>query len=219
VPFWRPRGCVLWLDFLEPKGDTVYDKSGYDNHGTIYGATRVGALGRYGLSFDGVDDYVEVPHNNSLMLHQGGSIEAIVRHREFKSANGILLHGNDYVLFSRDTKRIHFSYYDGTVWREPYSEVCLELNKWQHLVAAWVPKPAEGITEIRFFCDGKPVGVKDAPNQPVKDEVPLYIAWGWEPYIFFKGPITVVRVYNRALSEREIRANHAYFFSRIKRAV
>ena len=31
-------GLVLWLDFEEGHGDKVYDKSGYGNHGTIYGA-------------------------------------------------------------------------------------------------------------------------------------------------------------------------------------
>ena len=34
--FWRPRGCVLWYDFAELSGDTVYDLSGNGNHGTIY---------------------------------------------------------------------------------------------------------------------------------------------------------------------------------------
>ena len=62
-------GCVLHLPMDEGFGDTVHDRSGYGNHGTIYGASWVwdDELGRYMLSFDG-DDYVgdlNVPVNNS----------------------------------------------------------------------------------------------------------------------------------------------------------
>jgi len=32
-------GLVLWLNFEEGFGNTTYDKSGYNNNGTIYGAT------------------------------------------------------------------------------------------------------------------------------------------------------------------------------------
>ncbi|HDD42731.1 MAG TPA: LamG domain-containing protein, partial [Nitrososphaeria archaeon] len=31
-------GLVLWLNFNESSGDKVYDRSGNENHGTIYGA-------------------------------------------------------------------------------------------------------------------------------------------------------------------------------------
>ena len=33
------NGLVLWLKMDEGSGNTVYDSSGYNNHGTIYGAT------------------------------------------------------------------------------------------------------------------------------------------------------------------------------------
>ena len=49
------------------RDDKWFDFSGKGNHGTIIGATWT-AKGRLGpsLSFDGVDDYVEVPHSASL---------------------------------------------------------------------------------------------------------------------------------------------------------
>jgi Uncharacterized conserved protein len=54
-----------WL-MDEGSGDKVYDTSGNNNHGTIYGATWVDSPYGKALSFDGVDDYVQT--DNPLEL-------------------------------------------------------------------------------------------------------------------------------------------------------
>ena len=51
---------VLVLPLNEGSGDIVYDRSGYNNHGTIYGgATWQKEWRDWLLSFDGVDDCVD----------------------------------------------------------------------------------------------------------------------------------------------------------------
>jgi len=59
---------VLYLPFDHDDGSYARDRSGYNNHGIIYGATI--AAGKIGMarSFDGVDDYIEVAHSPSLYL-------------------------------------------------------------------------------------------------------------------------------------------------------
>ena len=54
--------------FDENIGTTANDSSGYNNTGTVYGATWV--QGKYGsaLSFDGIDDYVNVSNSSSINL-------------------------------------------------------------------------------------------------------------------------------------------------------
>jgi len=52
----------------EGSGTTVYDRSGYDNHGVIFGATWQKIWRDWILYFDGTDDYVEIPHSPSLYL-------------------------------------------------------------------------------------------------------------------------------------------------------
>ena len=59
---------VLYLPFDRDDGSYARDRSGYVNHGTIYGATRVAGKIGAGLSFDGVDDYVNVSDSDSLDL-------------------------------------------------------------------------------------------------------------------------------------------------------
>jgi len=67
---------ALW-HFDEGFGNTVYDDSGNENHGTINGATWTDA-GKFdgGLIFDGVDDYIKVLDNQSLDLIDELTIEA-----------------------------------------------------------------------------------------------------------------------------------------------
>ncbi len=57
---------VGWWNFNEGSGTTARDISGYDNHGTIVGATYVDGVpgtGGTALEFDGVGDYVETSHS------------------------------------------------------------------------------------------------------------------------------------------------------------
>jgi len=54
------ESCVLRLPFDENFGSKAYDLSKYKNHGDISGASWVDGKHGKALSFDGVDDYVDV---------------------------------------------------------------------------------------------------------------------------------------------------------------
>ncbi len=61
--------CVgMWL-FDEGRGDVAEDSSGTDNNGAIEGGAKWvnGKFGK-GLSLNGSDAYVEIPHDDSLMV-------------------------------------------------------------------------------------------------------------------------------------------------------
>ena len=55
------RGCVgAWNPGLGPTGLTLRDWSGFGNHGTLTnGPTWAASQGKYALSFDGTNDYVD----------------------------------------------------------------------------------------------------------------------------------------------------------------
>jgi len=57
-PLLHDLSQVLYLPFDHDDGSYARDRSGYDNHGTVYGATRIAGKVASALSFDGVDDYV-----------------------------------------------------------------------------------------------------------------------------------------------------------------
>lgn len=63
--YWRKRrvhdkSLVLYLSFDKDDGSYARDRSGYNKHGVIYGASRVAGKVGNALSFDGVDDYANV---------------------------------------------------------------------------------------------------------------------------------------------------------------
>jgi len=219
VPFWRPRGCVLWLDLLEPKGDTAYDKSGYENHGTIYGATRVRALGRYGLSFDGINDYVEVPDSMSLDIVERITIEFMINpildgtitanHLIGKRTAGVWT--DNYTCFFRGNGEVSFAIFG--VGSVKTAVGVLKSGVWNHLVFLY-----DGF-EMKIYVNTNIMAFTSATGAITPNDQPIIIGTREDFVYYIEGMISFVRIYNRALSEREIRANYAYFFSRIKRAV
>ncbi len=216
MPFWRPRGCVLWLDFLEPSGSVAYDKSGYGNHGTIHGAQRVRSLGRWGLEFDGVDDYVETP---VVSVTNKFTIEALVLYEEGQPEGnyaGIVCNLNGCSDTNRFLVRADVVLLQLQISGETYNHFCYNIpqlqNVWRHYVATY-----DGAA-VRIFIDGEKryekaqTGVLDSGTRP------LYVGWGSTnpSYYHLRGVIAFVRIYNRALTSREIKANCAYFFSHLK---
>jgi len=61
---------VLYLPFDYDDGSYARDRSGHNNHGTIYGATEVAGKIGTARDFDGTDDYViaSLPHSNSITI-------------------------------------------------------------------------------------------------------------------------------------------------------
>jgi len=179
VPFWRPRGCVLWLDFLEPKGDTAYDKSGYDNHGTIYGAARVRALGRYGLEFDGVDDYVELPIIKAPAETNCFTLEALIKTTDERPDVWIVTGAHeatlaDYILgIGYGRLKLFCRAYD-VAWQ--HSTYFIADEKWHHVVGSicsgiapqmWVDGKLVWEGPVRTFDliePTSPAGVERAPT-------------------------------------------------------
>jgi len=55
------NGLVGYWSFNEGSGNISYDSSGNNNDAMIYGASWSGGVFGFGLTYDGQDDYVEVP--------------------------------------------------------------------------------------------------------------------------------------------------------------
>ena len=105
---------VLWISGRNRTGNSkILDLSKKGNHGNIVGASWANTpLGHSALSFDGVDDYVEVPNDASLDITNAITIEAWICWRGGAGHRGIVVKnagaGNQsYQLKKHDNPLVH----------------------------------------------------------------------------------------------------------------
>jgi len=211
--FWRPRGCVLWFDFGEPIGGIAYDLSGVENSGVIYGASRVSGPLSGALSFDGVDDYVEVPHDPSIDFNTSFSTEVLMRTTADAGAPlgkqmGVPPYTGYYLGMGRTVAgRVDFVHIDvGGNVRYVTSRTVND-GKWHCL---------HGIVRnltIEVWTDGELDAATGILSQDVRNPEALRVGCVRQGVYHWSGSIALVRIYNRALAQREIRA-HYYYLTR-----
>lgn len=206
-----------------PFNGNANDESGNLHNGTIQGATlstdRNGNLNK-AYSFDGVNDYISVAHNNALNLIGNftisvwyksdgcltpcGTYHTIINKRDESVAGdnwpwGVSISyitgtGNEFQkIFASRRNNSNLDY--------QVSESEIQLNTWQHAVI--VVKDNVQSIYIDSELDGTYTYVQ---GQPASTEN-MIIGWNLRPDLEqFKGLIDDIRLYNRALTTEEILA-------------
>ena len=218
--FWREKGLVLDLQFAEMQGNTVYDLSGNNNNGTIYGAQwkRGPLLGS--LYFDGADDYVKIPNSTSLNP-SFISVEVLVK---FTKDTG------NWVIVTEKGGPPKFMiayYYPAPHWLfqivtsdavQHYINVyeSIILGKWYHGVLTF-----DGNSLCAYINSAKKsciavTGTLETETYPLTIGIRSANLTSYP----LAGEVALLRIYNRALSEDEIKAHYHYlmgYVNRIKR--
>jgi len=206
------RGLVLYLPFVRfvpHRPDTitkVFDRSPFGNHGTIHGAVwQTLPSGKSVLSFDEVDDYVEVPDSNSLRLqrftitvwfksstYDDGLIRPFAKKGEswgwklFNYAFCVRGKGLKYILIVGD----------GTEYYEVSSPE-ITPNEWHFGAGVY-----DGEYLIIYDNGVEIARQKIGEKTLYTSDDPLWIS---RISYALNGTIDEVRIYSRALSEEEIR--------------
>lgn len=192
-------GLVGRWHFDEGAGNIAHDSSGYHNDGTVYGASWTS--GRFGkaLSFDGVDDYVEVPNSHSLDLDRV-TLEAWI-YVTTNTVGTIVRKGPTYsdrvygldIGYAGVRKLFGFVVLGSTSGPAltAYGSTSLATNMWHHVAMVY-----DG-TKVRIYADGALDGESSTQTGMISDNLqPLRI--GAYPGQF-QGKIDEVRVWNQAL--------------------
>jgi len=197
-------GLVARYGFGASSGTVVSDSSGKGNNGTVAGGTWVAGHTGNALSFNGTSSTVTVPHNATLALTTGMTLQAWVKPTAVDGWRSILLKerggGLSYGLYANGvaapnasintTGNNNDTYADGTA--------ALPTNAWAHVATTY-----DGTT-LRLYVNGVQVAAT-AHTGPIVDAGGALRIGGnavWGEY--FAGLIDDVRVYSRALTAAEI---------------
>lgn len=223
-----PADAVLIMHFDEGSGTIAKDASGHGNDGTIHGATWTTGISGKALSFDGVDDYVDVGtffNLDAFTLDAWVFIDPATNtgERRIISKDNVNLPGSRE-LFNLKTsspfvsgKYGHAAFgvaiapYDAIPMGDPNID-CIESPSpltagWHHLAGV-----RETVTKrFELYVDGILVASKKPTVFGTIDSaVPTVIGQVCPSYNgeFFNGIIDELAIYSRALTAEEIKAHY-----------
>lgn len=212
------HGLVGWWNFDEASGSIAYDYSGYGNHGTMYASSTIVDLhtssgckiGRCG-NFNGIDNLVTA-QGGSVMIPDGKGNAMTVMAWAYKTNinGGMVAYQNGPFFLSMGTvmgsggTEIHTP----NNWKGVSSSQSLNINTWYHLAITYDSQKNLITNYVNGVQDG--TGYQTGLLNPALSCVGIgYATWGGcsGPLTnFFPGLIDDIRVYNRALSDAEIKA-------------
>jgi len=189
--------------------ETTPDASGNGNRGTLMNDPQWATDGsRDVIEFDGVNDYVEVPHHPSLCVTTEATVMAWIKTPRYAypghNYQGILAKSNDfrsYSFYTMSGGSLHFS--TGPYPHTPsISSGSIPLDEWVHVCAM-----VRGGAHV-YFIDGAPAGsgASDVTLPGESDTAPVVIGKASEDNRQFAGLVDDVRIYNRALGDEEVAA-------------
>ena len=200
------------------KGSLLADKTPYENDGTIYGATfttdRKGKANS-AMSFDGVDDYIDIDFPNELIgfTTQDFTISFWMNAKTFSGqstykriiditetispANNFQFSGTSF-----NNQLQFYGHKDGIIYRKAMNPETTPLNEWIYVVGLW----KSNINDISLYVNtieqtNSGYGTPTAVSSNVFN---IGRRGDGNTDTYFNGSIDDVRIYNRALSQEEI---------------
>lgn len=219
APLQTPKqGPVAAWSFDEGEGTTAEDLTGDGHTATLHGATWT-TRGRYGgaMEFDAAEEsHLSVPDSPELDLTEEFTLEAWVR-PESESNEWAPIIAKE-MGGGEAAEELAYWLYEGD-WNpnEPFggtepepgeedqaeSDDPLPVDAWSHVALTW-----DG-SKVRLYVDGELVDCSPVvpAGAPPVTEGELQIGGATELGDYFTGRIDEARVYNRRLSEAEIKAS------------
>lgn len=202
--------------FDENGGSTAYDNSGYGNNGTIYGASWSDGKYNPALSFDGVDDYVQIPNDPSLQINKAITLSVWIKTPSswnmqyptplskaqlFGTPPNHDWDGEYWIAIRSSDKRFTFTFAPaGGSAIDHWSSSTLAFTTWYHIVATF----DDNANKVRLYLNGVLDKEFTENATPGITNLPVKIGHGGYSNNYFKGIVDEVRIYNRVLSDAEI---------------
>ena len=200
-------------NFEEGGGTMAFDSSGSINthDGTISGASYVpGRVGNFALSFDGVNDYVQVLNHpdlspNSIAISlwfrpAGSQVTSADILDKGHGVGSVPYHGGYVFQYDSNTDSIGALYGNGSTFVGFNTGPGYRDNQWHHIVANL------GAAEVALYIDGAPVGSSGGAGPIVNNDADLYFGRHRALGRYFQGLIDDVRIYDAPLDPSQVAA-------------
>ena len=200
----------LWL-FDEQGGDVIKDSSGKGNDGTLKGGKIKRVKGKFGnaLEFPGNNMvYAEIPDASWLDLEKFTLMAwvysekitgkwQIVASKENRGPTG-----RNYGMFLNiNTGVLHYSFTRASSWRSYNAKTPLTDGKWHHVAITYDGK------SFKAYVDGEVDAETSISEKPDMHDNSIFIGGcPLDGSYALTGMVDEVAVYNRALSEAEIKS-------------
>ncbi len=226
----KDNSLVLFLTFDEGYGTIAYDYSGYKNNGTLYNASQVcgnppttsgpdycptwidGKI-RKALSFDGIDDYVKVPTSPSIRDYSKGVTVCLwfKANRIDISQGQFGQNGPGYLNFWMPAGTSYTCLRWETDGGQNFcSNTPIYSNVWYF--ACGMYDTSLSSNQAKLYINGNLDKQASLTFTTTKTADITIGGYGVNQYLF-NGTIDEVRVYNRALSESEIKTLYYFNYS------
>ena len=196
--------CKLYLALYKLDGDSLVDRSAYGHLCTNYGSLWT----PQGRSFDGVDDYVEVPDSPSIRSWPDGiTVETWAKsNTENWNNTGMLVSKrNSFILYPYiNSKNLYWYIYD-TTWRNVSYTIPEDIRDWHHYVGTY-----SADRYLRLYMDGELVAGPGGPYGAIAYDTGI-ITIGWDDGLaarYFNGLIDEVAIFDIALTAEEIKKRY-----------
>lgn len=211
------EGVGTW-NFDEGSGSTAKDSSGYKNNCSIIGPTYTSETpqsitgtgsGKYALSFDGADDYLDCGSDPSLIPSSAFTFEAWIYPKKIMCSKendscplwGTGANAYGHIIAIAQNGFLWF-YTLHNEWDPFDSDKPVAINTWTHVVFTW-----DG-NKKRIYINGVLSGEKSI-STPLKNLPPTWIGRKGDSHSgYFDGYIDEVRIYGQGLTTTQIREHY-----------
>ncbi|MDO8530270.1 MAG: LamG-like jellyroll fold domain-containing protein [bacterium] len=211
TPPFPPTDYIGYWKFTEGNGALAFDSSGNNNTASLYGPTWITGKIDQAVSFDGIDDYVSIPHSNSLNIgntNDSYSISFWYKRNTVPSVWAEILGKNDglghypFALRILETGQIEFILYDKSSEITSVKSTPVVTNgdeTWHHVIAVRDTSK----DEVIIYINGNRANYATDKNfGDMRNSDAIWIAKGDGAKDI--ASLDELKIYNRALSAPEI---------------